>query len=190
MKRMITIAVGCLLMGAAHAQNTATTPQPNTSIRISRPDNSTGVYKTNPMPGQTTPVEQPAGQLKTTNPFGSDTYQPTGTEPTPTQPYSDYHLTRPRTSPATNVTDQPGSSTNPDMDYQKQLMRVDHSQLPTVMMDALQDTKYTGWEESVIYLDPKTNEYSMDITNDEQTRRFRFDQRGYPIEVQDGDDDQ
>lgn len=186
MKHLCLIAVCLSLAGMVHAQQT-TAPRSTSGTKLANPDNSTGVYRTNPIPNATSPVQEP-GQLKTSNPFGSQTTQPTGTEPTVHEPYNDYHLTRPTTTSPTN-NDATVPSVNDDrVDYNEDLIRLERNQIPNTMLDALQDPMYRGWEASDMYLDPKTNEYFLDINSDDQMRRYRFDRRGNPIETQVDDD--
>ncbi|HYG01182.1 MAG TPA: hypothetical protein VD927_02000 [Chryseosolibacter sp.] len=186
MKRVSIVAACLLVAGVVYAQQT-TTPRSTTGTRLSNPDNSTGVHRTNPMPGQTSPVQEP-GQLKTSNPFGSQTTQPTGTEPTVDEPYNDYHLTRPSTSPTPSNVVTPSVSDD-RVDYNEDLIRLERNQIPNTMIDALQDPMYRGWEASDMFLDPRTNEYYLDINTDDKTRRYRFDRRGNPVEINSVEDD-
>lgn len=203
MKRILILILimACIMTSPLRAQspspstteptNTNMNANPNTGIKVVRPDNSIGVYGIQQTPQQgATQVQQPAGQLKTTNLFGSQTTQPQGTEPAPTKGYNDYHLTQPGPSPATNVMPSPNSSPTQSVgEQQQQLIKIDQADLPNTMIDALSDPRYSGWETSTFYRDPKTNEYLMDYSSGEVIRRFRFDQRGYPVETNDDDND-
>jgi hypothetical protein len=60
---------------------------------------------------------------------------------------------------------------------------VPQDQLPLPMRETLLGNQYKGWENSSIYQDRTTGEYSLDIRNSTQTpRTYRFDKSGKLIE--------
>ena len=62
-------------------------------------------------------------------------------------------------------------------------MLVPQDQLPSNLRQTLQGTQYKGWENSSIYQDRTTGEYSMDLNNGANTpRTYRFDRNGKVID--------
>jgi hypothetical protein len=62
-----------------------------------------------------------------------------------------------------------------------QRVRVPASQVPTSLRQTLKGSQYSGWENSTIYLDKSTNEYSLDMMDNNNLKTYRFDQNGKAI---------
>lgn len=66
-----------------------------------------------------------------------------------------------------------------DQYRQQDRVLVPQDQLPVQMRETLRGNQYQGWENSEIYQDRTTGEYSLDITNPTQSKRtYRFDKNG------------
>lgn len=62
-------------------------------------------------------------------------------------------------------------------------MVVPQDQIPSNLRQTLEGTQYKGWENSTIYQDRTTGEYSMDLNNGTTTpRTYRFDKNGRVID--------
>lgn len=63
------------------------------------------------------------------------------------------------------------------------MMVVPQDQVPSTLRQTLQGTQYKGWENSTLYQDRATGEYSLDINNGAATpRTYRFDKNGKVID--------
>ena len=71
---------------------------------------------------------------------------------------------------------------------------IHHDEIPATMIETLQNAAYKGWENSIIYQDRISGEYSMKIKNASTSlKTYRFDSSGKPIEddqTSAADDDQ
>jgi hypothetical protein len=189
---ILMLAVSMVLYGQQQ------TPATNSSI-------GSPVQQANPSTSQPNqPVIQsegntatPTGTSRSNDPFLSPQSQPTsGQQQDPigeqqqrstAQPGSDYHLTQPATSPVgAQIGTQNGTqSSDTPIPYNQQpgtMMRVEREQLPGVMIETLQDPKYEGWENTTIYYNGGTHEYSFDIGSETEIKNFRFDRDGNPVQ--------
>jgi hypothetical protein len=139
----------------------------------------------------TVPNQLPTGQGTV-----SGTSQPadpsgTGQQPSTAQPGNDYHLTQPSTSPVgaqigTQNTNQSATTPQPYNQQPGEVLRVERSQLPGRMIDTLNDPMYEGWENSTIYYNRGTNEYSFDVGTGAEVKNYRFDRDGNPVQQKSG----
>lgn len=66
-----------------------------------------------------------------------------------------------------------------DQYLQEDRVLITPDQLPVHLKETLQANQYKGWENSSVYQDRVTGEYSLEITNgDASTRSYRFDKNG------------
>jgi hypothetical protein len=98
---------------------------------------------------------------------------------------------------AAAVLAQDTTRTEPQRDQQDQqdryrtegMVEVQVADLPEVVSQTLKDSKYSGWEEGKIYLDPESGEYLVAIEKDGQaTRHYRFDRNGLDVTDRDAND--
>jgi hypothetical protein len=61
-------------------------------------------------------------------------------------------------------------------------VRVPASQVPTALRQTLKQSKYSGWENSSIYFNQNSNEYSLDLMEGNVLKTYRFDQNGKVIQ--------
>jgi hypothetical protein len=61
---------------------------------------------------------------------------------------------------------------------------IHHDDIPAIMRETLRTNQYKGWENSTIYQDKTTGEYSIDVNDASTTspRNYRFDRSGRPIQ--------
>lgn len=91
--------------------------------------------------------------------------QPTNTSPTPVIPQP--QSTTPARDPNTNTYRQ-----------QDQIM-IHQDQVPAPLRQTLQGTQYNGWENSTMYQDRQTGEYSLELkTGVNPPKTYRFDKNG------------
>jgi hypothetical protein len=115
-------------------------------------------------------ITQPAGAIpQQNNPFG------TTTQPSNTQSHDYLQTTTPSGAPLP----QPSTSVNSTDD----LIQVQKDALPAPMTQTLQGPTYQGWENSTIYYNRGTNEYSFDVGSGNDVKNYRFDQNGNPVQT-------
>ncbi len=70
----------------------------------------------------------------------------------------------------------------PSQNYQKDMVKIQSSEVPDNLRTTLQDTQYKGWEKSTIYRS-KNNDMYLIETKDEsnRTKTHRFDNSGKAI---------
>jgi hypothetical protein len=94
----------------------------------------------------------------------------------------DTSLNQQPATPAQQSTPQPQTTTparQQDQYRQQDRVLIPQDQLPTQMRETLRGNQYQGWENSQIYQDRATGEYSLDINNSNQSQRtYRFDKNG------------
>lgn len=61
------------------------------------------------------------------------------------------------------------------------MIRVRADALPLALKRRLEADTYKGWENSPVYIDRKTDEYSIGIPSGDTLRTFRFDRFGNPV---------
>lgn len=216
--KITSITIAALLsagIASSYAQTGTTrsssTPQPGVQPGSSRTTQPTpGSTTTQPTPGTTTPssVTTPSS----TYPQPSSATQPgtPGNTPAPSNPYSTQpgnnasslnspagnDFQRPQNAPNANnpyqsPATQPSTGyTNPNTNTNNALSPVQTEQVPTGLRNTLQSSSYRGWENSTIYYDKGTNQYSMDLNTPQGVRTYRFDQNGNAIENTRSDGDQ
>jgi hypothetical protein len=60
---------------------------------------------------------------------------------------------------------------------------IPQNQVPSTLRETLQGNQYKGWENSTLYQDRTTGEYSLDLNNGSATpRTYRFDKNGRVID--------
>jgi hypothetical protein len=187
---LLSIAGGSIFAQVDPATgNTGSTPSTN---------QNTNTYQTTPAPAQqnnpfvtrpagtTQPagVTQPSGvaapSTQPSNPFG------TSTQPSGTQTHNDYHLTQPTPSPvgAQINSGQTSPEQMPAGQQQTGWTQIQQDQLPGGMTETLKDPQYSGWEQSTIYYNKGTNEYSLDVGSGTEIKNYRFDSNGNPVTQQ------
>jgi hypothetical protein len=88
-----------------------------------------------------------------------------------------------QTAPEHPTMQQPPAEGSPSTSYRSEdKVRVPASQVPTALRQTLKSSKYTGWENSTVYLNKSTNEYSVDLMDGNVLKTYRFDQNGKAIE--------
>jgi hypothetical protein len=63
----------------------------------------------------------------------------------------------------------------------KDLVRVQTNDVPAALRKTLEDPMYAGWENSTIWRNKTTDEYTVEILNGTTTKTYRFDKNGKPI---------
>jgi hypothetical protein len=63
----------------------------------------------------------------------------------------------------------------------KDLIRVQTNDVPAALRKTLEDPMYAGWENSTIWRNKTTDEYTVEILNGTTTKTYRFDKNGKPI---------
>jgi hypothetical protein len=180
MKAIIITLTAVAFTAAVYAQ---IDPATGNSIDTPGSGSKTNVYQQTPVragnnpfakPAQSTPTSgltQPAGAVpQQNNPFG------TATQPASTQSHNDYLQT---TTPSGAPLPQPSTSVNSNDD----LIQVPKDALPAPMTQTLQGPTYQGWENSTIYYNRGTNEYSFDVGSGNDVKNYRFDQNGNPVQT-------
>ena len=69
----------------------------------------------------------------------------------------------------------------PKSEQKEDRMEVKKEMLPPLLLEALKEEKYSGWEDSPIYYEKNTDQYILHVTKDNSTQTFRFDKEGEPI---------
>jgi hypothetical protein len=88
-----------------------------------------------------------------------------------------------QTAPEHPTMQQPPAEGSQSTNYRSEdKVRVPASQVPTALRQTLKGSKYSGWENSSIYLNKSTNEYSVDLMDGNVLKTYRFDQNGKAIE--------
>mgnify|MGYP003575494378 CR=1 FL=1 len=78
--------------------------------------------------------------------------------------------------------DKPAPSTQPPAPPKQNRVMVPPNQIPSLMQQTLQGKEYRGWQNSTIYQDRATREYSLEIREGNATpRTYRFDRNGRVI---------
>jgi hypothetical protein len=82
----------------------------------------------------------------------------------------------------TRTEQQRDQQTQTDRYRTEGMVEVQQADLPEAVSQTLKDTKYSGWEEGKIYLDPESGEYLLEIEKDGQAaQHFRFDRNGTDV---------
>src|SRR5688572_13610218 len=76
---------------------------------------------------------------------------------------------------------QPTVSPSDDYSNTSPLLRVRTDAIPSSLRHTLSEDRYRGWDQSPIYHDNKTQEYSIDIRSGDSIQTFRFDRYGKPV---------
>jgi hypothetical protein len=63
-----------------------------------------------------------------------------------------------------------------------QRVRIPASQVPTALRQTLKDPQYNGWENSTVYFDKSSNQYSVEVMDGNNLKTYNFDQSGKAIE--------
>jgi hypothetical protein len=63
----------------------------------------------------------------------------------------------------------------------KDLVRVEKADVPDALKKTLEDPMYAGWENSTIWRNKSTDEYSVTIISGTTSKTYRFDKNGKPI---------
>jgi len=69
----------------------------------------------------------------------------------------------------------PGQTKTP---RQSEMTRVKSSEIPASLRQTLQGAEYKGWENSTLYRSPNSDLYTIDISDANRTRSYRFDKNG------------
>jgi hypothetical protein len=85
------------------------------------------------------------------------------------------HPAPPKTTTPAMRTDKYASPNN---------VMIHQDDLPATMRETLRHSQYKGWENSTIYQDKTSGEYSVEINNGSTTtpQHYRFDRNGRPIQ--------
>lgn len=84
---------------------------------------------------------------------------------------------RPSKEPATQPTPQPSNQ----MTHKKDLVKVQTTDIPASLRKTLEDPMYVGWENSTIWRNKTTDEYTVELMSGTTTKTYRFDKTGKPI---------
>jgi hypothetical protein len=85
----------------------------------------------------------------------------------------------PTQSPTPTQSPQPGAT--PGQNYQKDMTRIQATDIPSGMRQTLQDPQYKGWENSTIYKSNTNDGYLLQMNTGaqgQQTQSYRFDAEG------------
>ncbi len=85
--------------------------------------------------------------------------------------------------PSVPTSTQPQLPQATDYNSTDPLIRIRLDAVPSPMRKNLQRYQSSGWEQSPIYQNSKTNEYMIDIRSGDSIRTFRFDNAGNPVNV-------
>jgi hypothetical protein len=97
-------------------------------------------------------------------------------------------LKLPDPSPANSTV--PSLNNNANQYATDPMIKIPIDDLPSSMRKTLEDEQYSGWQNSPVYRNSKTNEFSIDIKKGTQTKTYRFDKSGKPIHPDSPDRDQ
>jgi hypothetical protein len=207
---ILIAGLGVIGLTTSHAQTQPATTS-GTTVRPAQP--STQPASTTPVRPSTTPPSAtsgtmaPSGITQPANPVQPGT---NGNAAAPANPYA----TQPGSNPA-QMNAQPGndfqrsetatgtnsalqttspaaqpSTTFTPSNNGTQISPLQADQIPNSLRQTLQGDMYKGWENSTIYYDRSTNEYSMDLDTEAGARSYRFDDNGNAIEEATPDGDQ
>ena len=87
--------------------------------------------------------------------------------PPPTQPQD-------QTSPQNQVQQD-------QMNFKKDMVIMQPSDVPASLRTILQGEQYKGWEKGTIYRNQSSDMFIVEISDGNKTRMYRFDQNGKPI---------
>ncbi|MBT1703904.1 hypothetical protein [Chryseosolibacter indicus] len=94
------------------------------------------------------------------------------------------HLQPPRRpDPNIPTSTQPSIPQTNEYNSTDPLIRIRFDAVPSSLRRNLEGTQYQGWEQSEIYHNKKTNEYSIDIRSGDSIKSYRFDRYGNPVNV-------
>ena len=82
--------------------------------------------------------------------------------------------------PAKAPTTQPPQQSN-QMTQKKDLVKVQTAEVPASLRKTLEDPMYVGWENSTIWRNKTTDEYTIELPSGNTTKTYRFDKTGKPI---------
>ncbi|HEY5748136.1 MAG TPA: hypothetical protein VIU12_18825 [Chryseolinea sp.] len=90
------------------------------------------------------------------------------------------NATPPAVSPQPSPTQQPqpAATPQPGQNYQKDMTRIQATDIPSGMRQTLQDPQYKGWENSTIYKSNSNNGYMLQMNTGGQPQSYRFDAEG------------
>lgn len=95
----------------------------------------------------------------------------TGTQRNATPP-----AVAPQASPAPQQ--QPAATPQPGQNYQKDMTRIQATDIPSGMRQTLQDPQYKGWENSSIYKSNSNDGYMLQMNTGGQLQSYQFDSEG------------
>jgi hypothetical protein len=84
---------------------------------------------------------------------------------------------RPSKAPAT----QPAPQESNQMTQKKDMVKVQTADVPASLRKTLADPMYVGWENSTIWRNKTTDEYTVELLSGNTTKTYRFDKSGKPI---------
>ena len=82
--------------------------------------------------------------------------------------------------PAKAPTTQSPQQSN-QMTQKKDLIKVQTAEVPAPLRKTLEDPMYVGWENSTIWRNKTTDEYTIELMSGTTTKTYRFDKTGKPI---------
>ena len=88
------------------------------------------------------------------------------------------NATPPAVSPSPTQQPQPAATPQPGQNYQKDMTRIQATDVPSGMRQTLQDPQYKGWENSTIYKSNSNDGYLLQMNNGGQTQSYQFDAQG------------
>ncbi len=85
---------------------------------------------------------------------------------------------------ATQPTDSTGTQVTqtPDQNYKKDMLKVNSNEVPASLKTTLQGTQYKGWETGTVYRNQNSDMYLLEVKDGNQSKTYRFDAAGKPIE--------
>ena len=84
--------------------------------------------------------------------------------------------------PSKAVTTQPTpQQPSNQMTQKKDMVQVQTAEVSASLRKTLEDPMYVGWENSTIWRNKTTNEYTIELLSGNTTKTYRFDKSGKPI---------
>lgn len=76
----------------------------------------------------------------------------------------------------------PQSDTTIQQNYEKDMVKIKSSEIPAGLRTSLNDAKYKGWEQAMLYRTKNGDGYVVEMSDaTNTTKRYRFDAMGKPV---------
>jgi hypothetical protein len=75
-----------------------------------------------------------------------------------------------------------------DIHYVDEMTRINADELPAAVLDSLKKAEPTAWEKSVVYKSRKNDQFTVEVRDGGQEKKYRFNKEGRHLKTLDQED--